>query len=70
MLLHISQIKKMPSRKQNCYSKTAFCSVKALAFVIVNEAVSSGLYAAVPTLAAQGNTNDQLPDSRFIQAQL
>ena len=48
----------MPSRKKNCYSKTAFCSVKALAFVIVNEAVSSGLYAAVPTLAAQGNTND------------
>lgn len=42
----------MASRKWNCYSKTAFCSVKALAFVIVNEAVSSGLYAAFPTVAA------------------
>lgn len=70
MLLHIFQIKKMASSKWNCYSKATFCSVKALAFVIVNEAVSSGLYAAVPTIAAQGNTNDQLPDSGFIQAQL
>lgn len=58
MLLRISQIKKMASRKWNCYSKTTFCSAKAFAFVIVNEAVSSGFYAAVPTLAAQGNTND------------
>lgn len=58
MLLHISAIKKIASRKWNLYNQSAFCSVEALVFVIVNEAVSSGLYAAVPRLAAQGNTND------------
>lgn len=58
MFLHISQIQKMASSKCNCYGKTPSCSVKTLAFVIVNEVVSSGLYAVVPTIAAQGNTND------------
>lgn len=38
--------------------ETAFRSAKALVFVIVNEAVSSGLYVAVPACAAQGTTND------------
>lgn len=42
----------MTSRKWHCYSKTALCSVKGLAFVIVNEAIPSGSCAVIPTIAA------------------
>lgn len=48
----------MVSAKWNWYSLATWCPMKALVSVIVNEAASSGLYAAVPAPAAQGNTND------------
>lgn len=48
----------MASGKWNWYSVATWCPVKALVSVIVNEAASSGLYAAVPAPEAQGNTND------------
>lgn len=58
MLLYISQRKKMASGKWNWHSLATWCPVKALISVIVNEAASSGLYAAAPAPAAQSNTND------------
>lgn len=56
----------MASGKRNWYSLATRCPMKALVSVIVNEAAFSGLYAAAPAPAAQGNTNDELLDSRFI----
>lgn len=48
----------MVSRIRNWYNPGVSCAVNVLVSVIVNEAVSSGLYAAVPALSAQGSTSD------------
>ena len=56
---------KMASSKRNWYNPAVLCPVNVLVSVIVNEAVSSGLYAAIPALAAQGSTviSYLIPDS-------